>query len=221
MDIEGLGPALVDGLLAAGLVGDVADLYAIKPEQIAGLERQGEKSAENAVAAIAKSKGAGLARLLAGLGIPGIGTSAAEALAGHFGALDALMAASAEQIEEVEDMGPVTSAAAAEYFRNGANREVIEKLRRAGVDFKHHGAARQEHPGFAGKTFVVTGTLVKYKRPEIEALIKSLGGKVSGSVSKKTDFVVAGEEAGSKLDKARELGVKVLSEEEFEGLRGK
>ncbi|HOX05265.1 MAG TPA: NAD-dependent DNA ligase LigA, partial [Planctomycetota bacterium] len=206
MDIEGLGPALVDGLLEAKLIGDVADLYAIKLEQIAGLERQGQKSAENAVAAIAKSKGAGLARLLAGLGIPGVGTAAAEALAGHFGDLDRLMAASAEQIEEVEDMGPVTSAAAAEYFRNAANREVLEKLRRAGVDFRHHGAARQEHPGFAGKTFVVTGTLQKYKRNEIEALIKSLGGKVSGSVSKKTDFVVAGEEAGSKLEKARSLG---------------
>jgi DNA ligase (NAD+) len=131
------------------------------------------------------------------------------------------MEATAEKIEEVEDMGPVTSAAAAEYFRNQGNLAVIEKLRLAKVDFSHRGEKRQAHPGFAGKTFVVTGTLRQYQREEIEALIKSLGGKVSGSVSKKTDFVVAGEEAGSKLDKARELGVKVLSEEEFEGLRGK
>jgi DNA ligase (NAD+) len=221
MDIEGLGPALVDQLLAAGLVADVAGVYALTRDQIAGLEHHGEKSAENLLAAIEKSRKAGLARLLAALGIPGVGTAAAELLAGKFGTMAKLMAAPAEEIESIEQMGPVTSQAVAEYFREERSRAVLEKLRAAGVDFRHHGAVREAHPAFAGKTFVVTGTLRKYQREEIEALIKSLGGKAAGSVSRKTDYLVAGEEAGGKLAKARELGVRVLSEEEFEGLREK
>jgi DNA ligase (NAD+) len=215
MDIEGLGPALVDQLLAAGLIEDVADVYALTREQVAALERQGDKSAENLIAALGKSKRAGLARLLAALGIPGIGTAAAELLAEKFGRLDGLMKAPAEEIESIEQMGPVTSKAVADYFREERNLAIIGKLRKAEVDFKYHGARCEAHPAFAGKTFVVTGTLKGYKREEIEALIRKLGGRTAGSVSKKTDYVVAGEEAGSKLEKARKLGVRVLSEADF------
>jgi DNA ligase (NAD+) len=218
MDIDGLGPAVVDQLLEAGLVRDVADLYTLGQEQLAGLDRHGEKSAANLIAAIGKSKKAGLARLLAALGIPGIGTAAGEALAARFGSLDRLMTTTAEEIEETPDMGPVTSQAVFDHFRDSRNRAVIDKLRSAGVEFEHRGERTEAHADFAGRTFVVTGTLVNYKRPEVEALIKRLGGKASGSVSRKTDFVVAGEEAGSKLDKARELGVKVLSEDEFRAM---
>ncbi len=220
MDIEGLGPALVDLLLAAKLVADVGDIFTLKAEDIAKLERMGEKSAENLIEAIAVSRNRGLARLLAALGIPGVGVRTAELLAESFGSLDALMDADAERIEAVEEMGPVTAAAVVEFFLSGRVRQIVEKLRFAEVELKHTGEVREAHAEFAGKSFVVTGTLLKYKRAELQAIIKRLGGRASGSVSRKTDYLVAGDKAGSKLEKALKLGVKVLSERDFDELLG-
>jgi len=220
MDIEGLGPALVDLLLAAGLIKDVGDIFSLEVEKVAELERMGEKSAENLLKAIETSKSRGLARLLAALGIPGVGVRAAELLAESFGGLDALMDADAEKIEAVEEMGPVTAAAVVEFFLSDRVRRIVDKLRAANVNLEHTGEVREARAEFAGKTFVVTGTLEKYKRSEIQALIKKLGGKAAGSVSKKTDYLVAGEKAGSKLEKAQKLGVKILSEKDFEVMVG-
>jgi DNA ligase (NAD+) len=222
MDVEGLGPALVDLLLEAKLIVDVGDIFHLKEKEaeVAGLERMGEKSAANLVAAIETSRSRGLARLLAALGIPGVGVRAAELLAESFGSLDALMGAEAERIESVEEMGPVTAAAVVDFFKDDRVRGIVEKLRAAKVVLEHTGEVREARAEFAGKTFVVTGTLEKYKRSEIQALIKRLGGRASGSVSKKTDYLVAGEKAGSKLEKARKLGVKVLSERDFEAMVG-
>jgi len=220
MDIEGLGPALVDLLLEAGLIGDAADIFSLEAGKVAELERMGARSAENLIAAIEASKGRGLARLLAALGIPGVGVRAAELLAESFGDLDALMSAEAERIESVEEMGPVTARAVVEFFAGERVKGIVEKLRAAGVTLTHQGELRAERQEFAGKTFVVTGTLQKYKRSQVQAIIKKLGGRASGSVSGRTDYLIAGEKAGSKLDKARKLGVKVLSEKDFEELLG-
>jgi DNA ligase (NAD+) len=218
MDIEGLGPSLVDSLLNQQLISDVADLYSLESAQLAGLEHMGEKSAANLLAGIEKSKNRGLARLLGALSIPGIGTRAAELLSEHFESLESLLAAQPSAIEKVEEMGPVTSGTLRDFFTSEGSSVLLEKLAAAGVSMTHQGPKRKSLPGFAGKTFCVTGKLEEFKRSEVQALIKELGGKATSSVSAKTDYLLAGADAGSKLQKAKKLGIKVLSESDFKTL---
>jgi DNA ligase (NAD+) len=216
MDIEGLGDKLVDQLVEGGLVRTPAHLYTLGIVKLAALERMAEKSAANVVAAIEKSKNTTLGRFIYALGIRNVGEVTAKDLARHFGTLDALMDANVEQLMEAPDVGPVVAESVAGFFREKHNREVIEQLRAAGVRWQEGPPARAATAGpFAGKIVVLTGTLGAMTRDEAKDRIEALGGKVTGSVSAKTDYVVAGEEAGSKLDKARALGVKVLDEAQF------
>jgi DNA ligase (NAD+) len=210
MNIEGLGDAAVQQLLERGLVKSVADLYSLAEEQLVGLERFAEKSARTLLSEIERSKKAGLARVLMGLGIRFVGERTAELLAQEFGSIDAVMAASAEELERVEEVGPRISEAVLEFFSRPANRTLVEKLNEAGVAMTAEKKQRSTQLG--GLTFVLTGTLPALTRDEAKQKIEAAGGKVAGSVSKKTSYVVAGEEAGSKLDKARELKVPVLDE---------
>ncbi|MDE3186136.1 MAG: NAD-dependent DNA ligase LigA [Acidobacteriota bacterium] len=210
MNIEGLGEAVVQQLLERGLVHGVADLYKLTVQQLAELERFAEKSATALVEEIERSKKAGLARVLMGLGIRFVGERTAELLAQEFGSIDALMAASAEELERVEEVGPRISQAILEFFAQEKNRALVEHLRKAGVDMTAE--KKQRTTQLAGLTFVLTGTLPTMTRDEAKARIEAAGGKTAGSVSKKTGYVVAGEEAGSKLDKARELKIPVLDE---------
>ncbi len=215
MDIEGLGDKLVDQLVEAGLVHTPADLYALTVDQLAGLERMGEKSAQNLVAAIAGSRQTTLARFIFALGIRNVGEATARDLAKYFGGLDSLLAADVAALQSVPDVGPIVAESIAAFFAEAHNREVIDGLRAAGV---HWPEGQPESAGpqvLAGKTLVLTGTLPSLKRDEAKAMIEAAGGKVAGSVSKKTDYVVAGEEAGSKLEKALELGVAVIDEAEL------
>ena len=215
MDIEGLGDKLIDQLVEGGYVHTPADLYRLDAATLAGLERMGDKSAENLLAAIAASRGRPLARFIFALGIRHVGEETAKALARHFGALDAVLSAPVEQIAEVPDVGPVVAASIAGFAAEPHNRAVIEALRGVWVD----GAAQPRRAGaLSGKTLVLTGTLPGLSREEAKGLIEAAGGKVSGSVSKKTDFVVAGSDAGSKLVRAQELGVPVLDETELRKL---
>ena len=219
MDIEGLGEKLVDQLVDAQVVRTAPDLYKLGVAKLAELERMAEKSASNVVAAIGKSKETTLPRFIYALGIRNVGEVTAKDLARHFGTLDALMDASVEQLMEAPDVGPVVADSIASFFREGHNREVIEQLRAAGVRWKEGAPARAQAAGpFTGKIVVLTGTLASMTRDEAKERIEAAGGKVTGSVSKKTDFVVAGTEAGSKLDRAQELGVAVLDEEKFRQL---
>ncbi len=212
MDIEGLGEKLVDQLVDAGLVETAADLYALDVEKLAGLERMGEKSAQNLVDALERSKDTTLARFIYALGIRNVGEATAKDLARHFGSLDALMAADEGALLEVPDVGPVVAASIRGFFAEAHNRAVIRALRRAGVRWPE-GPTRAAGAGaLAGKTFVLTGTLPNLTRDEARELIEARGGKVSGSVSKKTDYVVAGADPGSKLAKAEALGVAVIDE---------
>jgi DNA ligase (NAD+) len=215
MDIEGLGDKLVEQLVDAGLVHSPADLYGLSVETLAGLERMGEKSAQNLVAAIDASRQTTLARFIFALGIRNVGEATARDLAKHFGGIDALLAANAEALQMVPDVGPVVAASIAAFFAEAHNREVIDGLRRAGVSWPEGEPAQAGPQVLAGKTLVLTGTLPTLKRDEAKAMIEAAGGKVAGSVSKKTDYVVAGEEAGSKLEKALELGVPVIDEAEL------
>lgn len=218
MDIDGLGPAVVEALVQAELLKTPADLYALKVEEIEPLERMGKKSAENLVSAIARSKERGMARLLFAFGIRQVGQKAAQVLARKFGSLDRLMEATLEELTQVEDVGPITADYLVSWFQNPQARHLVESLRAAGVLFDSTEAPVGDK--LAGMTFVVTGTLERYGRKEAEAKIQALGGKASGSVSKKTTYVVAGEAAGSKLTKAQSLGIPVLSEAEFLELIG-
>jgi DNA ligase (NAD+) len=210
MNIEGLGEALVGQLLENGLVHHVADLYRLTEEQLVGLERFAEKSARTLLAEIERSKKAGLARVLMGLGIRFVGERTAQLLAEEFGTIDALMAANAEELERVEEVGPRISSAILEFFARPANRALVESLKAAGVEMTAE--RRQRSTQLEGLTFVLTGTLPTLTRDEAKEMIEAAGAKVAGSVSKKTSYVVAGEEAGSKLDKAQELKVPVLDE---------
>ncbi len=210
MDIDGLGPQIVEALIRADLICDPADLYSLQAEQVANLERMGEKSAQNLIAAIEKSKGAGLERLLFALGIRNIGAVAAAALAARFGTLEAAMEATVEDLCAIPDFGEITALCVVNYFSHEQNRALCRRLTEAGLVTKSTAAPTSDR--YAGKTFVLTGTLPTMSRDEASALIKAQGGKVSGSVSKKTDYVVAGEAAGSKLTKANELGVTVIDE---------
>lgn len=216
MDMENIGEKLIDQLVDKGLVKTFADLYRLNKDQLLNLERLGDKSAQNVLDAIAGSRQCGLDRLLAGLGIRHVGNRIAYILATNFGSLDALAKATKEELEAVEEIGPSIADSVHDFFHNKAGQHVIAELKKVGIDpkleVKKMDAASLP---LAGQTIVVTGTLTTLKRDEIEGLITKLGGKASGSVSKKTSFLVAGEAAGSKLDKARELGVPVISEEEF------
>ncbi|HZT82031.1 MAG TPA: NAD-dependent DNA ligase LigA [Gemmataceae bacterium] len=222
MDIQDLGEKVVAQLVDNGLVQSVPDLYRLKKEDLVELERMGDKSAQNLLDGIEASKERGLARLLAGLAIPHVGDTVADLLAQEFLSIDAMMQASVERLSQVKGIGPVIAQSVYDYLHSPTGQKVIEELRELGVKLTEQPRAKAKGGAdLTGKTFVVTGTLKNYERSEIEGLIRKLGGKASGSVSKKTDYVVAGEAAGSKLTKARELGVPVLTEEEFEKLIGK
>jgi len=216
MDIEGLGDKLVDQLVDEGIVRTPADLYRLGLEKLAGLERMADKSAANVLEAIEKSKATTLARFVYALGIRNVGEVTARDLAAHFGTLDALMDASVEELQQAPDVGPVVAEAIASFMAERHNRGVIGELRAAGVHWPEGRGARAAPAGpFAGKIVVLTGTLASMTREEAKERIEAGGGRVTGSVSRRTDYVVAGAEAGSKLDRARELGVPVLDEEGF------
>jgi len=222
MDIEGLGDKLVDQLVDSGLIRTLPELYKLGVAKLAALDRMAEKSAANLAAGLEKSKATTLARFLYALGIRQVGETTAKDLAKHFGALDRIMDASVEQLLEVDDVGPVVAQSIRTFFEQPHNREVVEQLRAAGVHWaEHEGVAVDTTPkALAGKTLVLTGTLPSLTRDEAKEMIEAAGGKVAGSVSKKTDYVVAGEEAGSKLDKAHALGVAVLDEAGLRALLG-
>lgn len=213
MDIEGLGISVCESLINSGLVRGFADLYYLEAQSVAMLERMGEKSAQNLIAAIEKSKQAGLARLLCAFGIRQVGQKAAKTLAMHFPDLDALMSAGEDELKAIPDIGAITAGFITEWFSLEQSKHQIRLLREAGVSFDSRESIVDSR--FAGKTFVLTGALQNYTRDEASAIIERYGGKASGSVSKKTSYVLAGENAGSKLTKAQELGIPVISEEEF------
>jgi DNA ligase (NAD+) len=221
MDIEGGGDVLVAQLVGRGLVRDVSEIYRLKLDEVAALERMAEKSAQNFLDGVNASKSRDLWRLLFGLGILHVGAGVAKALGRSFASLDDLLAATQDQINQIDDVGEVIAASVFQWFGDAENRKLIERLRAAGLNFQsslYNPAAKLGL--FAGKTFVLTGTLPTLKREAAAAKIEALGGKVSGSVSKKTDYLVAGAEAGSKLDKAQQLGVKILDEAAFLQLCG-
>lgn len=216
MNIEDLGPKLVARLMETGLVHDYADLYSLTREQLEALDRMGEKSAANILDAIGNSKRRTLANLLFALGIRHVGTGTARTLAARFGSLDAIVDADIETLQATEDIGPVVAKSIRDFFRNEQNAKLIRRLRDHGLPFVHEGP-RGTAPDafFSGKTFVLTGTLSSMTREEASGIILSRGGKVTSSVSKRTDYVVAGEDPGSKYEKALSLGVRILGEEEF------
>lgn len=218
MDIEGLGDKLVEQLDESGLIRDVSDIYSLRVEEVAKLERMGEKSARNLLQAIEKSKHTTLPRFLFALGIRLVGEATALTLAQNFGTLEAIEAASIEELQAVPDIGPAVAESIRAFFHEKHNRQVIKKLTRKGVTWPAMKRPDSKTQALAGKTFVLTGTLESMTRDEAKAALQARGAKVSGSVSKKTDYVVAGEAAGSKLAKARELGVSVLSETELQRL---
>ena len=213
MDIDGLGPAVVESLDKAGLIKTPAELYTLDAQSVATAERMGKKSAENLINNLEESKSRGLARLLCAFGIRQVGAKAAKVLARRFATLDELMAASEEELTNIGDVGPITARYIVRWFESPQSRHQIELLRQAGVSFE----SREEiaDTRFAGKTFVLTGALERFTRSEAEEIIERFGGKASGSVSKKTSYVLAGADPGSKLTKAQSLGVPVISEEEF------
>ena len=213
MDIEGLGISVCESLLGSGLVKTAADLYYLEPQAVAMLDRMGEKSAANLIAAIDRSRGAGLARLVCAFGIRQVGQKASKVLASHFADLDELMATSAEALTLIPDIGAVTAGFIVDWFSKPQSQHQISLLRQAGVSFVSKEEKKDDR--FAGMTFVLTGALERFTRDEASAIIESYGGKASSSVSKKTSYVVAGENAGSKLTKAESLGIPVLSEEDF------
>jgi DNA ligase (NAD+) len=218
MDIEGLGDKLVEQLVDAGLVRTPADLFRLDLATLAQLDRMGHKSAENLLKAFDRVRSVTLERFVFALGIRHVGETTARDLARHFGALDPLMNATEAELLEVPDVGPVVASSVARFFAEPHNREVIAQLRAAGVQWKEGPPQRAAAGHLAGKTFVLTGTLPHWTRDEAKERIEAAGGKVSGSVSGKTDYVVAGEDAGSKLDKARALGVAVIDEQELKRL---
>jgi len=218
MDIEGLGTALVNQLVEEGLVRDYGDIYYLKYKDLVELERMGAKSAENLLNAIEASKGRDLDRLIYALGIHHVGSHVAEILAMRYNKLDELMEAEQEELQNIEGIGPVVAESICQFFRNERNREVVDKLRAAGVNMERKAPAATEvaaESPFAGKTFVLTGALANFTRSEAERLIKERGGRVASSVSRKTDFVIVGENPGSKYQKAQQLGIPTISEEEF------
>jgi DNA ligase (NAD+) len=214
MKIEGLGEKIIAALLASGLVRDVADLYELTVEQLVPLERMGEKSAANLVQSIEESKTRGLARLLFGIGIRQVGQRAATLLAEHFGSMDALATATEEELLAVEEVGPIVAREIHDFFADERNRKLLDRLAAHGVVMTAEKRRGGDGP-LAGKTVVVTGRLEHFTRADIQEAIARLGGRPTDSISKKTDYLIVGEEAGSKLQKARDLGVAILTEAEF------
>lgn len=217
MDIEGLGPALIEQLVDKGLLKDYADIYYLKYDDLVNLERMGEKSASNLIHAIEKSKKRDLSRLICALGINNVGTHTAEVLTEHFDSLDKLANVTQDELESIYEIGPVVAKSVVTFFQNKHTLEIIEKLKAQGVNTRKLPSAKLvKNPKVSGKSFVITGSLQKYSRNEAENLIKRLGGRVMSSVSKKTNYLLVGEEPGSKLDKARELNIQILDEKDFE-----
>ncbi len=216
MNIDGMGEALVAQLTDRGLVKNIADIYKLTKNDLLGLERMGDKSAQNVLDEIEASKKLPLERVIYGLGIRFVGERTAQFLAEHFGSMDALTTASEEELEQVNEVGPRIAQSIAEFFREPRNRELIKRLDQAGLTFS--GKKKERGTKLAGKTFVLTGTLAHFTRDQAKQMIEDAGGKVAGSVSKKTDYVIAGDDAGSKLEKARELGVAVIDEKAMEKL---
>jgi DNA ligase (NAD+) len=218
MDIRGIGERQTELLVEQGLVQDVADLYALRADDLLQLEGFARKKADNLIGAIEQSKQRPLEHVIIGLGIRHVGSVAAQDLARHFGSLDALMQATPEEIEQIEGLGPAAAASIREFFSREQNRAVVEKLRAAGVTLQASGGHEPQGSQLAGKTFVLTGTLSSFTRDEASALIEAHGGKVTSSVSKKTSYVLAGESPGSKLARARDLGVPIIGEDELRAL---
>src|SRR5271166_4691623 len=214
MNIDGMGDALVGQLTERGLVKNVADIYKLTKKDLLSLERMGDKSAQNILDEIENSKKLPLERVIYGLGIRMVGERTAQFLAEHFGSMEALEHASVEELQNVDEVGPRIAESIVEFFSNAANRKLVDRLPEAGLTMR--GQKKQRGTKLAGKTFVLTGTLAHFTRDEAKKMIEDAGGKVTGSVSKKTDYVVAGADAGSKLDKAKDLGVAVISEKELE-----
>ena len=216
MDIEGGGEVLISQLVGSGLVRDVADLYTLKLVEVANLERMAQKSAQNFLDGVAASKSRDMWRVLYGLGILHVGAGVAKALGKCFATMDDVLAASVDQLTACEDVGEVIASSIAQWHSGQRNRKLVDRLRKAGVNLSSELFQAHARPGpLAGKVFVLTGTLPNLKREEAAAKIEAVGGKVSGSVSKRTDYVVAGEEAGSKVDKAQKLGVSIINEAEL------
>ena len=213
MDIDGCGPAVIQQLVDTGLIRNVADLYSLHAQDVAQLDRMGAKSAENLIRAIENSKANDLSRLIYGLGIRQVGEKAAKVLAMHFKTMDALVAATEEELTDIADVGAITARCITAYFAQAQSRDLLRRLREAGVNMESTAELVDER--FAGMTFVLTGTLTRFDRKTAQALIEERGGKAAGSVSKRTTYVVAGEAAGSKLKKAQELNIPVLTEDEF------
>ena len=211
MNIDGMGDVLVDQLVDRGMVKSVADIYDLTVEKLMELERMGEKSAGNVIRNIDKSRRNPLPRLIGGLGIRFVGERTAVFLAEAFGSLDKIEEASEDELQQAEEVGPKVAESIRQFFREPHNRELVQRLRDAGLTFEYQQKKKAGGP-LAGMTFVLTGTLPNLSRDDAKALIETAGGKVSGSVSRKTSYVVAGEDAGSKLDKAKQLGVKVVDE---------
>jgi DNA ligase (NAD+) len=220
LDVEGLGDKIVDQLVDSGLVHAPADLFRLDVDTIAGLDRMAGKSAANLVAALAKARSTTLERFIYALGIRHVGESTARDLARHFGRLEPIVSASEEELLQVPDVGPVVAASIARFFAEAHNRQGIDQLRAAGVHWVDAAPVRKPAGPLAGKTFVITGTLPTLKRDDAKAMIEAAGARVAGSVSKKTDYVVAGDDAGSKLAKARELGVSIIDEAKLQKLLG-
>lgn len=218
MDIEGLGEEIIEQLVDTGLVRNLADIYKLELGQLTELERMGEQSSRNLLDGIAQSRSRGFSRLLAGMGIRHVGETVADVLARKFASMDALAKAHEDELAKVEGIGPERATSIRAWFDTPENQALVEAFRKYGLKMDHETAAAPASTVFAGKTIVVTGTLLKYGREEIERKIRDLGAKASGSVSKKTDFLLAGEKAGSKLAKAQELGVRIITEDEFEKL---
>src|SRR5580692_6234975 len=218
MNIDGMGDALVNQLTERGLVKNVADIYKLTKDDLLSLERMGDKSAQNILDEIENSKKLPLERVIYGLGIRMVGERTAQFLAEHFGSMEALESAGVEELQDVNEVGPRIAESIAEFFGIAANRKLVERLREAGL--KLTGQKKQRGTKLVGKTFVLTGTLAHFTRDEAKKMIEDAGGKVTGSVSKKTDYVVAGADAGSKLDKAKELGVHVIDEKEMQRIVG-
>jgi DNA ligase (NAD+) len=216
MNIDGMGDALVNQLTERGLVKNVADIYQLTKADLLSLERMGDKSAQNVLDEIVASKKLPLERVIYGLGIRFVGERTAQFLGEHFGSMDALMNASETELQEVEEVGPRIANSIVEFFQEPANRKLVKRLGDADLTFS--GKRKERGTALAGKTFVLTGTLSRYSRDQAKAMIEEAGGRVAGSVSKKTDYVVAGEDAGSKLEKAKELGVSVIDEHDLEEL---
>jgi len=217
MDVEGLGEKLVDQLVDRGLVRDLADLYHLDAEELSGLERMGKKSAANLLAQLERSKTTTVPRVLVALGIRQVGDATAKALAEHFGSLERIMDASTEELQEVRDVGPEVATSIAQFFAERQNRQVIRRLLDAGV---RPAAVRRAKGPLAGQKFVLTGTLENLTRPEAQRRIEALGGRVVGSVSKETDVVVVGADPGSKLTRAKKLGIRTVDEDAFLRLLG-